>query len=57
MHSNYNLDVSVNKGLQDPTIEEGLRVCRQVVSKFSHSWKKSRDLASSQEDNDCPPTS
>lgn len=35
----YNLDLSVTKGLQILSIEEILRVCHQVVSKFSHSWK------------------
>ena len=33
----HNLDLSVSKGLQGPSIEESLRVCRQVISKFSHS--------------------
>ena len=50
----HNLDLSVNKGLQIPPIPEILKVCRQVVSKFSHSWKKTRDITLSQEDNDLP---
>jgi len=31
----HNLDLSISKGLHDPSIEEILKVCRQVVS--SHS--------------------
>ena len=50
----HNLDLSVTKGLQIPPIQEILKVCRQVVSKFSHSWKKMRDFTLSQEDNDLP---
>ena len=42
----HNLNLSISKGLHDTSIEEILKVCRQVVSKFSHSWKKSRDLTS-----------
>ena len=47
----HNLDLSISMGLQDSYIKELLKVCRQVVSKFSYSWKKTRDLASFQADN------
>ena len=47
----HNLDLSISKGLRDDSIEEVLQVCRQVVAKFSPSWKKTRNLAESQKDN------
>ena len=50
----HNLDLAISKGLGDPTIEEVLKVCHQVVAKFSQSWKKSRDLTISQADNELP---
>ena len=46
--------MAITKGLRDSSIEEVLRVCRKVVSKFSQSWKKTRDLAIAQKDNDLP---
>ena len=35
----HNLDLAISKGLRDPFIEEVLKVCRQVIAKFSQSWK------------------
>ena len=50
----HNLDLAISKGLRDYSIEEVLQVCRQVIAKFSQSWKKTRDLAKSQAENDLP---
>ena len=50
----HNLDLAITKGLRDSSIEEVLQVCRKVVSKFSQSWKRTRDLAISQRDNELP---
>ena len=44
----HNLDLAITKGLRDSSIEEVLQVCHKVVSKFSQSWKRTRDLAISQ---------
>ena len=50
----HNLDLAITKGLRDSSIEEVLQVCRKVVSQFSQSWKRTRDLAISQRDNELP---
>ena len=56
----HNLDLAITKRLRDSSIEEVLQVChssieevlqvcRKVVSKFSQSWKRTRDLANHKE--------
>lgn len=36
----HNLDLAVQKSLQDDRVSRVLRICRQIVAKFSQSWKK-----------------
>ena len=42
----HNLNLAVNKGLNDSCIQRALRACRSTVAVFSHSWKKKHDLVS-----------
>ena len=50
----HNLNLPVNKGLNDSRIEHALRVCRELVASFSRSWKKQRDLVLVQEQKKLP---
>ena len=45
----HNLNLAVEKGLNDTRIQHTLRICRGVVAAFSRSWKKRRDLVTAQE--------
>ena len=44
----HNLDLAINKGLNDSRIERALSICRKVVAAFSSSWKRQRDLKDTQ---------
>ena len=48
----HNLDLAINKGLNDHRIDRVLSLCRKVVSAFSYSWKQKRDLKVVQEQKD-----
>ena len=50
----HNLDLAIHKALDDRCVERVLRVCRQVVAKFSQSWKKTRELTLVQEEKKLP---
>ena len=50
----HNLDLAIHKGLNDARIQRVLRLCRQVVAKFSCSWKKQKELTAAQEDKQLP---
>ena len=50
----HNLDLAIQKSLQDERVVRVLRICRQIVAKFSQSWKKSRDLAAAQRQKGLP---
>ena len=50
----HNLDLAVRKAFDDSRITKVLRVCRQIVAKFSQSWKKKRDLATAQHEKQLP---
>ena len=39
----HNLDLAINKRLNDHRIDRVLSLCRKVVSAFSYSWKRKRD--------------
>jgi len=49
-----NLNLAVNKALNDYRIQRTLRACRGTVAAFSCSWKKKRDLAIAQEQKNIP---
>ena len=38
----HNLDLVIQKSLQDDRVQRVLKVCHQIVANFSQSWKKSR---------------
>ena len=40
----HNLDLAINKGLSDPQIDRVIGLCRKVVSSFSYSWKRQKEL-------------
>lgn len=50
----HNLDLAVRKGLEDCRVNRVVSVCKQVVSAFTRSWKKSRDLKEVQEEKRLP---
>ena len=50
----HNLDLAINKGLQDNQIDRALSLCRKVVASFSYSWKRQRDLKEIQQQKDLP---
>ena len=50
----HNLDLAIQKGLTDGRVERVLRVCRQIVSSFSYSWKRRRELIEEQEKRNLP---
>ena len=50
----HNLDLAINKGLQDNQINRALILCRKVVASFSYSWKRQRDLKEIQQQKDLP---
>ena len=50
----HNLDLAIQKSLQDERVTRVLRICHQIVAKFSQSWKKSRDLVTAQCQNGLP---
>ena len=50
----HNLNLAVEKGLNDRRVQRGLRVCRSAVAAFSRSWKKQRDLVVAQEQKGLP---
>ena len=50
----HNLDLAVQKACDDSRITRVLRVCHQIVAKFSQNWKKKRDLATAQHEKQLP---
>lgn len=46
--------VSSERSGRDKGIERAVGVCKRVVSAFSFSWKKKRDLAAAQEELKLP---
>ena len=50
----HNLDLAINKGLNDQRIDRVINLCRKVVAAFSHSWKRKRDLQEVQEQKNLP---
>ena len=50
----HNLDLAVRKGLCDAHIDRVISLCKKVVSSFSSSWKRKRDLHAIQEQNGLP---
>jgi len=50
----HNLDLAINKGLKDSRIDRVVALCRKVVSAFSYSWKRQRDLKEAQTQKNLP---
>ena len=50
----HNLDLVINKGLKDSRIDRVVALCRKVVSSFSYSWKRQRDLKEAQTQKNLP---
>ena len=50
----HNLDLAINKGLNDQRIDRVINLCRKVVAAFSYSWKRKRDLQEVQEQKNLP---
>ena len=51
----HNLHLAVGNSIKDDRrVDRALGVCRKIVTSFSHSWKKKRDLAEAQEQLSLP---
>jgi hypothetical protein len=50
----HNLDLAINKGLNDHRVNCILAVCQKVIATFSYSWKRKRDLTVAQEQYNLP---
>ena len=50
----HNLDLAVNKGLDDPRVDRVLSLSKKIVAAFSYSWKRKRDLRVAQEQHGLP---
>ena len=50
----HNLDLAINKGLNDPRIDRVICLCRKVVSSFSYSWKRQKELKETQQQKNLP---
>ena len=50
----HNLNLAVEKGLNDGRVQRVLRLCKNIVATFSRSWKKQRDLGVAQEQKGLP---
>ncbi|XP_076880239.1 E3 SUMO-protein ligase ZBED1-like [Brachyhypopomus gauderio] len=44
----HRLHNAIQNGLKDPRVDRAVVLCKKVVSAFSFSWKRRRDLASAQ---------
>ncbi|KAK7898521.1 hypothetical protein WMY93_019374 [Mugilogobius chulae] len=50
----HRLHLAIEKSAKDPRIERVTSVCKKVVSTFSFSWKKKRDLITAQAHHNLP---
>ena len=50
----HNLDLAVQRGLDDHRIERVLKVCRKIVATFSYSWQRRRQLLDEQQKRNLP---
>ena len=50
----HNLDLAINKGLNDIRINRVIGLCRKVVSFFSYSWKRQKELREAQQQKNLP---
>ena len=49
-HFGHNLHLAVLNAVNDSQCTSAISVCKKIVSAFSKSWKKRRDLAQAQRD-------
>ena len=50
----HNLGLAINKGLSDSRIDRVIGLCRKVVSSFSYSWKRQKELREAQRQKNLP---
>ncbi|XP_028434908.1 zinc finger BED domain-containing protein 1-like [Perca flavescens] len=50
----HHLHLAIERGMKDPRIDRAVAVCKKVVSSFSFSWKRRRDLATAQQELNLP---
>ncbi|KAK0144040.1 Zinc finger BED domain-containing protein 1 [Merluccius polli] len=50
----HRLHLAIERGVKDDRIQRAVGVCKEIVSAFSYSWKKRRDLAIVQNDLGLP---
>ncbi|CAM4455220.1 unnamed protein product [Leuciscus chuanchicus] len=50
----HRLHLAIERGMKDDRIQRAVGVCKRIVSAFSYSWKKRRDLAIVQNDLGLP---
>ena len=50
----HNLNLSVEKGLDDRHVKRMLKLCKSAVASFSRRWKKQQDLTQVQNKKNLP---
>ena len=50
----HNLDLAINKGLNDTRINRVIGLCRKVVLFFSYRWKRQKELREAQQQKNLP---
>ncbi|XP_048037844.1 E3 SUMO-protein ligase ZBED1-like [Megalobrama amblycephala] len=50
----HRLHLAIERSMKDPRIDRAVAVCKKVVSSFSFSWKRRRDLATAQQELNLP---
>ncbi|CAM4293523.1 unnamed protein product [Leuciscus chuanchicus] len=50
----HRLHLAIERSIKDPRIDRAVAVCKKVVSSFSFSWKRRRDLATAQQELNLP---
>ncbi|XP_061571822.1 E3 SUMO-protein ligase ZBED1-like [Cololabis saira] len=50
----HRLHLAIERSMKDPRIDRAVAVCKKVVSSFSFSWKRRRDLATAQQKLNLP---
>ncbi|XP_069800972.1 E3 SUMO-protein ligase ZBED1-like [Dendropsophus ebraccatus] len=50
----HRLHLAIENALKDQRVERAIRVCKNIVSAFSYSWKKKKALVKAQEEMNLP---
>ncbi|RXN37036.1 zinc finger BED domain-containing 1-like protein [Labeo rohita] len=50
----YRLHLAVENAMRDPRIDRAVGICKKLVSSFSYSWRRKRQLAQAQKELKLP---